>query len=113
MNRNSFGRRSSAQPPQQRRQAVAQSIAPADIAPVSLPIDLDMPSVEDEVQAWKRERAFVVPWRQLSLMASLCFGIASFVLPSSVNDWVDWLLYGLSAVSLYVGLSKRFRKPKS
>ena len=36
-----------------------------------------------------------MPWPQLSLMASLCFGIASFVLPDSVNDNVDWLLWGL------------------
>jgi hypothetical protein len=51
-----------------------------------------------------------VPWRQVSLMASLCFGIASFVLPDSINDNLDWLLYGLMAMSAYVGLSKRFIK---
>ena len=53
---------------------------------------------------------FKVPWRQVALMASLCFGIASFVLPDTVNDDLDWLLYGLMAISAYVGLSKRFLK---
>jgi hypothetical protein len=40
-------------------------------------------------------------------MASLCFGIASFVLPDSVNENLDWLLYGLMAVTLYAGLIRR------
>jgi hypothetical protein len=55
------------------------------------------------------EHRFRIPWRQLSLMASLCFGIASFVLPDSVNDNVQWLLYALMAASLYAGFSKRLR----
>jgi len=42
------------------------------------------------------------------LMASLCFGIASLVLPDSVNDILDWTLYGLTAASLYAGLSGRW-----
>lgn len=56
------------------------------------------------------ERKFKVPWRQVALMASLCFGIASFVLPDTINDDLDWLLYGLMAISAYVGLSNRFIK---
>ncbi len=54
------------------------------------------------------ERPFKMPWRQLALMASLCFGIASLVLPDSINDQLDWVLYGLMALSAYAGLSKRF-----
>jgi hypothetical protein len=54
------------------------------------------------------ERRFKMPWRQLSLMASLCFGVASFVLPDSLNDELNWLLYGLMAISAYAGFSKRF-----
>ena len=53
---------------------------------------------------------FKVPWRQVAFMASLCFGIASFVLPDSINENLDWLLYGLMAISAYVGFSKRFIK---
>jgi len=67
-------------------------------------------SVDQELDEWRRGRqGFTVPWRPLSLMASLCFGIASFVLPDSVNDNVQWLLYALMAASLYVGFSKRRR----
>jgi hypothetical protein len=40
-------------------------------------------------------------------MAGLCFGIASFVLPDSVSDDLQWLLYVLAAASLYAGLRKR------
>jgi hypothetical protein len=63
------------------------------------------PYVDEELDAWKAERRrtrgiVIVPWRSVYLMASLCFGIASFVLPDTVNDWVDWLLYGLAAASL-------------
>jgi len=68
------------------------------------------PSVDEELQQWKASRkGFTIPWRQLSLMASLCFGIASFVLPASVNRNVDYLLYALAGMSLYVGISKRWK----
>jgi hypothetical protein len=46
-------------------------------------------------------------------MATLCFGIASFALPDSVNDNVQWLLYALGAASLYAGFRKRQRDTKS
>jgi len=69
----------------------------------------DEPSVDDELREWKRSRwgGFKIPWRQLSLMASLCFGIASFVLPDSVNNDVQWLLFALMAASIYAGIAKR------
>jgi hypothetical protein len=60
-----------------------------------------------ELEAWKRARQRHVPWKQISLMASLCFGVASFVLPQSVNDAVAWPLYGLAAISFYVGVRKK------
>jgi len=49
-------------------------------------------SLDDELREWKlaRRRNLEIPWRPLSLMATLCFGIASFVLPDSVNDNVQW-----------------------
>jgi hypothetical protein len=66
-------------------------------------------SVEDEIRAWKSQRraAARFPWRTFSLMAGLCFGIASFVLPASVNDAMQWPLYALTAISLYAGLHKK------
>jgi hypothetical protein len=70
--------------------------------------------LDDELREWKlaRKRNFRIPWRQLSLMATLCFGIASFVLPDSVNDNVQWLLYALTAASLYAGFRKRRQHTK-
>lgn len=80
-----------------------------------IPLADAAPSVDDELREWKasRETPFRLPWRQLSLMASLCFGIASFVLPDSVNDMVNWLLYGLMAVSFCVGITGRKKKAKA
>lgn len=68
------------------------------------------PHVDDGLQEWKRGRKqrSKIFWRQLALMASLCFGIASLVLPDSVNDILDWTLYALTAASLYAGLSGRW-----
>lgn len=107
-----FGRRA---PPQR-----SITVSLAEDAPVKLiekqPVPISVgqvthaPSVEDEIKAWKSARGpslAIFPWRQLSLMAGLCFGIASFVLPASINDAVQWPLYGLAAVSFYMGLHKR------
>ena len=70
-------------------------------------------SVDDEIRAWKSARGSLAdfPWRQFSLMAALCFGAASFLLPESVNDAVQWLLYALAAMGFYAGLYKRKTKP--
>ena len=80
--------------------------------PATGPADVESPSVDQEVAAWKRARGskFQMPWSQLSLMASLCFGIASFVLPDSVNDNVDWLLWALTIMSALVWFSNRKTK---
>jgi hypothetical protein len=86
---------------------------PAEPILSSLSPDATLASVDDEIEAWKAARGPVIPfpWRQLSLMAGLCFGIASFVLPDTVNDVVQWPLYALTAISLYGGLHKRKAKP--
>ena len=65
-----------------------------------------------ELNAWKseRKRAFRLPWRQLSLIAGLSFGIGSFVLPDSVTGVTDWVLYALMAASFVAGLSGKSKK---
>jgi hypothetical protein len=75
----------------------------------------EFPSLDDDLRQWKlaRKQNFEFPWRSISLMAMLCFGIASFVLPDSVNDNVQWLLYALAAASVYVGFRKRHQRAKS
>lgn len=67
------------------------------------------PSIDEELHAWKRDRRKhqTIPWQQLSLMAGLCFGIGSLVLPAWVNGAVQWPLYALTAMSFYVWLRKR------
>ena len=96
-----------------RANAEANAAARAAMLP---PLPVDSP-VDEELAQWKatRKRAFKLPWRQLSLIASLCFGVASFVLPDNVNDVVNWLLYGLMAISFYVGVTgkKKAKTPKA
>jgi len=115
-----FGRRTNPQR-QPLRAREEFRVVPPSTKPVFVEASLDHPSmaqreissphVDHELREWKqaRKRDFKIPWRQMSLMASLCFGIASFVLPDSVDENLDWLLYGLMAASLYAGLSRRWR----
>ena len=106
-----FGRRAVSQAPVPCAVMQAPSHPVEPILP-SLSPDATLASVDDEIEAWKAERGSVIPfpWRQISLMAGLCFGIASFVLPETVNDVVQWPLYALTAISLYAGLRKRKAK---
>jgi hypothetical protein len=107
MNR-SFGRRTNTQP---EPRAVARSVPVEAVASPAMSMEIDpAPDIDAELREWKAQRSFQIPWRQLSLMASVCFGLASFVLPDSVNANVDYVLYGLSAMSLYVWLSGKFKK---
>jgi hypothetical protein len=91
------------------------STGPSIGGPVPLSEKTDFPSLDDDLRQWKaaRKQNFEFPWRSISLMATLCFGIASFVLPDSVNDDVQWLLYALAGASMYVGFRKRHRRAKS
>lgn len=69
-------------------------------------------SLDDELCEWKRARRknFRLSWRQISLMASVCFGIGSLVLPDAINRTVQWLLMAFAAPSLIASFSTR-RKP--
>jgi hypothetical protein len=108
--RRTFGRRAASQP------SAPCAVTPALVQPIIScpPSEATLPSVEDEIEAWKAARISVVafPWRQFSLMAGLCFGIASFVLPDTVNAAMQWPLYALTAISLYAGLRKRKTKSR-
>jgi len=108
-NRQSFGRRVS--PQTGTGGAAATRAAEADRVDIASPYagDFSQPAPDEELEQWKRARRQTrrLPWRQLSLMASLCFGAASFVLPASVNGDVQWLLYALAGASLYAGFRKR------
>jgi hypothetical protein len=120
-NHRAFGRRINPQalprtvpvhvePVSQRLAALPGDAPPEKRLPVSM--QPEAPSLDRELEEWTRarKRGFKVPWRQLSLMASLCFGIGSFVLPDSVNDNVEWLLWGLAAMSAFVWFTNRKKK---
>lgn len=115
-----FGRRGVTTPRTSRRvEAVASESRPEFAAfeePAFASPEMPRPaaqelSPEEELQAWKaersRERFAHFPWRQVALMAGLCFGIAGFVLPDSMNDTLSWLFYALSAASFAAGIMKR------
>jgi hypothetical protein len=120
-NRQAFGQRINPQaqpgPTPMRTETVAPSVAalfggtPTE-SPALLAMQNACPSIDRDLEDWKhaRKRQFKVPWHQLSLMASLCFGIGSFVLPDSVNDNVQWLLWGLAAISAFVWFTGRKKK---
>jgi hypothetical protein len=109
-----FGRRDS---PNRRTPALAQARSQnvTPVPSVERASALETPSVEEELQEWKNERRrvrpFQVPWGPLSLMASLSFGIASFVLPDSLNDTFGTLLDVLSGLALLAWFA-RFRQQR-
>jgi hypothetical protein len=114
-----FGRRN-APPPRgvsTRRQETSQENPPASQTAVEQTIESRFPppdnmavaQLDEELRQWRRTRrqAYKIPWRQLTLMASLCFGIAAFVLPETISSGLDWLLYGMMAAGFYAGLRAR------
>jgi hypothetical protein len=74
---------------------------------VLTPADAFSPDIDRELEEWKRTRGVRIPWRQISLIASLSFGIAWFVLPDTVSDPVSWLLLALSGASFVNGVAPR------
>lgn len=65
-----------------------------------------------ELAAWKRTRPRnPFPWRQISLVLGLCFGIAAQVLPKQVNDNATYILYVLAGISFLSGLERRRKNP--
>ena len=95
--------------------AVSRADLPPQIGPepVSAPAQPAPAEIDEELLAWKQTRKHQIPWGPLSLMASLCFGIASFELPDNVNGVANLLLYALSAMSLWVWFSKRREKRRA
>jgi hypothetical protein len=103
----SFGRRGA---PAYRTAPAVQAAKPIVAAPpVNSPTFAQLSSHDEDLQQWKRARKqrFAALVRPLSFTATACFGIASFVLPDSVNDLVQWPLYALAAVSFYIGIRRR------
>jgi hypothetical protein len=81
--------------------------------PRLLPGKPGSPLLDGDLRSYARKPNFRILWRQLLLMATLCFGIASFVLPDSVNGAVEWFFYALAAASLYLRIRNRRRQVKT
>jgi hypothetical protein len=80
--------------------------------PVLVSGTLKFSRVDDDLHEWKHARKpnfRKTLWRPFLLVASLCFGIGSLVLPDSVNDAVNWLLYAMTGVSLHSWIRSRWR----
>ena len=124
LNQRSFGRRGETQRQPLRSTRTTESAAqstrvksagPSIALTMSLLEKPEFSQLDADLREWKRarKRNFEIPWRPLSLMATLCFGIASFVLPDSVNDTAQWFLYVLMAASFYVGIRRRRLQSKT
>jgi hypothetical protein len=101
-----FGR---ARPPAQSRPPLPAKRRTAAAEPLSPP---GPDEVATELQAWKQTRERQpFPWRQVSLIAGLCFGAASLILPDSVNDAAAYALYALAGISFLSALRRRRKKP--
>lgn len=128
MNRPSFGRRVApqaagtqacgvSQPVHTKAHAIPAAESTRGVLP-EIPLDPDLmpadagPSLDEELRAWKQQRSFIIPWKQVCLMATICFGVASFALPATVNRSLDWVLYGLTAMSFYAWFTARRSRPK-
>jgi hypothetical protein len=67
--------------------------------------------LEAELKAWNQARPRApFPWRQFSLIAGLCFGAGSLVLPDSVNDIARYVLYVIAVIAFFGGLGGRRKK---
>ena len=116
MDRRSFGRRAVSQPAAPHAIPAMPAFRVAAVSVATLPPEpaaANTSSVDDELDEWKQQRRFKVPWSQVCLMASICFGIGSLVLPDDVNRAVNWLLYGLTAMSLYAWYTGRRARAKT
>jgi hypothetical protein len=116
-----FGRRSATplQPLEAGRRVLPRRATPATAearadqpTPASANAPFALP--DHELESWKkaRRKSYRLPWRQLSWLASLFFGIGAWVLPDTVNDNVQWVLYALMAASFYAGFVARRAKSK-
>jgi hypothetical protein len=101
----SFGRRAAPKPSQAPLPLMTKFARPSvPAAQIETPKPV---AVADELKAWKKTRGPSPYLKPLSLMASLCFGIASVALPAQINAWVQYPLYALSAASLYAGFRRK------
>ena len=118
-----FGRRP--QREQQRPEvAFAQVGSVSSVEDATQPLNLLPPpsekavDVDRELEEWKaahkrHKRSFREPWRTLSIVCTLGFGLSSWLLPDSVADIAQLVTGGLGAASLFAGLRGKARIPET
>ncbi len=118
-----FGRRP--QREQQRPEvALAQVGSVSSVEDATQPLNLLPPpsekavDVDRELEEWKaarkrHKRSFREPWRTLSIVCTLGFGLSSWLLPDSVADIAQLVTGGLGAASLFAGLRGKARIPET
>jgi len=118
-----FGRRP--QREQQRPEvALAQVRSVSSVEDATQPLNLLPPpsekavDVDRELEEWKaarqrHKRSFREPWRTLSIVCTLGFGLSSWLLPDSVADIAQLVTGGLGAASLFAGLRGKARIPET
>jgi hypothetical protein len=118
-----FGRRP--QREQQRPEAaLAQVGSVSSVEDATQPLNLLPPpsekavDVDRELGEWKaarkrHKRSFREPWRTLSIVCTLGFGLSSWLLPDSVADVAQLVTGGLGAASLFAGLRGKARIPET
>ncbi len=120
----SFGRRATSQRMNAPEPAAAVRIAAAtdivaasEAAPAPLAMAVDggqNVDVDRELEEWKatrklHKRSFREPWRTLTIVATVGFGVSSWLLPDSVADVAQLVTGGLGAASFFAGF--RIRQP--
>jgi hypothetical protein len=108
--RKTFGRKAQPQHPPAALRAPAPRPAPEPSAPP--PVVERHDDVDAEVEQWNalrkaRKRSFREPWRTLSIVAAIGFGLSSWLLPDSVSNITDLITGGLGVAALVAG----FRAP--
>lgn len=114
-----FGLRASQQPAVPRRTAPAAHPAPAvaeaprtAIPPAEfLMAPPDDDEVARDIAEWKskrkiRKRSFREPWRTLSIVSGIGFGLSFWLLPDSVANIAQLVTLGLTAAAFFAGFRK-------
>jgi hypothetical protein len=104
-----FGRKTRLQSPPTTLRAPTPRPAPEPSAPIPPPLVEHHDDVDAEVEQWNalrkaRKRSFREPWRTLSIVAAIGFGLSSWLLPDSVANITDLITGGLGVASLVAGL---------
>jgi hypothetical protein len=60
-----------------------------------------------------RKMSSAEPWRSISIVATLGFGLSSWLLPDAIQDIVQLVLGILTAGALFAGLRARIRRAQS